>query len=488
MPQSMPSPPLPSRVQIAGAATCAALCLGMTGVVFIATSARAQGDGLGPRQPTTGPATAQRVAGIDARGASPTLAELGRLAVDRPSAFVIALAEQAAEAARLEQARAAWRPSLAFEASLQRQRAEGATTTADVTAGDSTTSQIRLAMGWALFDPTRALRIDARGQLLRAAGVASDEARTRLLAQLFDVYVGAAVADEEVVLVEAQIEGLREQAARSGRRLAAGVDTRLDALEVDAFLEALSAEHARLRGERELRRADLQRLSGLVLEPDAWLRPDWPQTLHDEVHALWSRERRNSAVERQRAVADAALARATAEDRAAGLPTVAVNASVGRLQQKVGSLRPQGSNETQLGASLQWPLDLDGARHARADEAKALSARERAALDDALLRVEAAWRSAGIEFEQSRRQLEALERAAEIAKQTLAATQRAHIAGLRSGLELLNASQRSADAQRAALRTRAAMLQALARASALAAPWDEATLQRLDMAFMARPQ
>jgi outer membrane protein TolC len=474
MPQAMPSLPLPSRFHIAGAAVSAALCVGLAVIVFTATTA------------TT--ARAQRGADSNARGATLTLAELGRLAVGRPSAFVIARAEQAAAAARLEQARVTRRPSVAFEAGLQRQRAEGATTTADVTAGDSTTAQIRLALAWALLDPARALRIDAQDQLLRAAGMASDEARTQLLARLFDAYVGAAVADEEVVMLEAQIEGLREQAARSGRRLAAGVDTRLDALEVDAFLEALNAERARLRGERELRRADLQRLSGPSLDPGAWLRPEWPQVLHDEVQALWSRERRNTAVERQRALADAALARAAAEDRAGGLPTLAVNASIGRLQQKLGTSRPPASNETQFGATLQWPLDLDGGRRARADEAKAQSAREHAALDDAMQRVEGAWRSAGIEFEQTRRQLDALERAAEIAKLTLAATQRASIAGLRSGLDLLNASQRSADAQRAVLRSRAAMLQAFARASALAAPWDEATLQRLDMAFMARPQ
>lgn len=463
----MPSQPLPSRLHTVVAAAWAVLCVGLAVNAFTATSA-----------------WAQRSA---ARGAALTLAELGRLAMLRPSAFVIARADQAVEGARLEQARATRRPTLAFEASLQRQRAEGATTTADVTAGDSTTSQLRLAMGWALLDPGRTLRIDAQGQLLRAAGVASEEARTQLLTQVFDAYVGAAVADEEVALVEVQIEGLREQAARSGRRLAAGVDTRLDALEVEAFLEALSAERARLRGERELRRADLQRLSGLASEPDAWLRPEWPQALRDEVQALWSRERRSTVVERQRAVADAAVARADAEGRAAGLPTINLNASVGRLQQKVGALRTPASNETQLGATLQWPLDLDGARRAQADEAKALGARERAALDDALQRVEGAWRSAGLEFEQSRRQLEAQDRAAEIAKQTLVATQRAYIAGLRSGLEVLNASQRSADAQRAALRTRASMLQALARASALAAPWDDTTLQRLDMAFMARP-
>jgi outer membrane protein TolC len=482
-------PPFPFRAHAIGRAAAAlrgACVLAMLAGAWPA--ATAQGDGLGPRSGVAAPAALSRAATANARGATLTLAELGRLAVVRPSAFAVARAEQSAEAARLEQARATRRPTLAFEASLQRQRAEGATTTADVTGGASTTSQLRLALGWSLLDPARAGRIDAQARLLRAAGMASDEARTQLFSRLFDAYVGAAVADEETALVEAQIEGLREQAARSSRRLAAGVDTRLDALEVDAFLEALSAERARLRGERELRRAELQRLSGLAAEPDAWLRAEWPQALRDDALGLWSRDRRNTEVERLRAISDAAAARAEAERSAAGLPTIALNASVGRLQQKVGTLRPPASNESQLGASLQWPLDLDGSRRAQVEEARAQSARERAALDDALLRIEGDWRSAAVEYEQAQRQLDAQQRAAEIARQTLEATQRAYIAGLRSGLDVLNASQRSADAQRAALRTRAAMLQALARATALSAPWDEATLQRLDMAFMGRPR
>lgn len=416
---------------------------------------------------------------------APTLTELGRAALERPSPLLVARAEQAAEAARLAQAKATRWPSLAAGASVQRQRAEGAATTADVTGGDSTSVQVQLALSWTLLDTGRGARIDAQGQLVRAAASASDEARTEVLTQLLDAYVAAAVADQELALVDAQMDGLREQAQRSGRRLAAGVDTRLDALEVDANIESLAAERARLRGEREIRRASLFRLSGQEVPALPWLRAEWPVALRDAAQSTWVMERRSAAVTRQRAIADAAAARAEAEAGSVR-PTLTLNSSVGRLNQKIAPLPGQSSNDSQLGLQLQIPFDLDGSRRAKADEAAAQRNRERAALDDAVARVEGAWRAALAEYEQARSQLEALERAAGIARETLAATQRAQLAGLRSGLDLIAAHQRQADAQRSALRARAAMLQALARASALAAPWDVAMLERFDLAFAPR--
>ena len=421
-------------------------------------------------------------------GARPaTLAELGRATLERPSPLQVARAEQAAEAARLAQAKATRWPSLAAGAGVQRQRAEGASTTADVTGGDSTTALGQLTLSWTLLDTGRGARIDAQGQRVRAAESASDEARTEVLTQLLDAYVAAAVADQELALVEAQMDGLREQAARSGRRLAAGVDTRLDALEVETNIESLGAERARLRGEREIRRASLLRLSGQDVQSMPWLRAEWPQALRDAAQSTWVAERRSSGVDRQRALADAAAARAAAESGDLA-PILALNSSVGRLNQRISPLPSQTSNSSQIGLQLQIPFDLGGGRRARADEAAALSARERAALDDAVARVDGAWRVALAEYEQARDQLEALERAAAIARETLAATQRARIAGLRSGLDLIAAHQRHADGQRAALRARAAMLQALARASALAGPWDVAMLERFDQAFAPRPR
>ena len=309
--------------------------------------------------------------------------------------------------AELEQAEAALRPRLSFDAAwiaadspslylvkaIDSHELAANTDFNDPVSFQST--EAGLALRWNLWN-------GGRDQLLREGAQAAVEAREAEVAATYEVLAGAVlaawvelgIARELEQADEASIAALRAGVESTSRRVAAGSALRAEQLSLEVRLAQAQERLESMHLARRLAAATLRRLCGP--DSDAGVGADEaaafapaPETLEAAfAEALASR----SDLRALSSAVTVAEKRFEAEQRS-GRPTLDLE---GRVYGTGLDMDPLlGDPNASLGLGLHWDLADGGARRARRHAAQAAlrdsQARRRAAEENATLEVESAW-------------------------------------------------------------------------------------------------
>ncbi len=290
--------------------------------------------------------------------ASPlALADVVRLALCRNPATRAAWLNAEAQAARLDSARAAYRPTLDASVGQTRRFGDGVTPASE----DQTSADV--ALGWLLYDFGARAATRRQAELTLAAVQASRDATfqdvTRLAVDAYYQWFASAAALEASREAEtAAAETLRA----AGVRQRVGVATREDLLQAQTALSQARLTSLQREGEQQLARGQLAIVLGLpaataldLAAPDAFPADPVLPALAPFLEEA-ERRRPDLAAQAQRvAAADASLEQARAADR----PDLRLSARQGWSRNDDGS-----SDSGSVGVSLNIPLYTGGQRAA----------------------------------------------------------------------------------------------------------------------------
>lgn len=409
----------------------------------------------------------------------------------------VARAAREAGAARGEQARALWRPSVILEGGVSYANGETAVRGAQFSApGFGTSNGVafdtsvtggtasRYALG--LRQPVYSRERSARSESLTLAAEAAQhewvQARQALMLRTAEVYFDAALAAERLQLLQRQQRAVDKAATEAQDRFRLGDRPVTDVHEATARAATLEAERLNAETHLALARHTLADLTGLpatntaLPSPTAALAdalgtmPDW----------LARAERQNPTLK----LAEASLRSAEAQARATSAafsPTVDVVAQLGRERLSgdgdFGTASSTSRNSA-VGVQLAIPLYTGGLRSAQASESRALTAKAQAALDLARQQVAQQTRAAWLDLAVGSSRTTALAASLEASRARLDATRVGLQAGDRTTLDLLNAENDAFAAELALLQARTRLVTDRLRLAALAGELDDATLQR----------
>jgi len=419
-----------------------------------------------------------------------------------PDAAVADAARQAG-AARAQQAKALWRPSVALEGGVAVANSEtsirgaqfsapGFGQTGGVAFDTSVKGGAAGRYALAVRQPVYSRERDARGRALEiasdAAQVEWSQARQDLMLRTTEAYFAAALAGQRLQLLGRQRAAV-ERAAREARdRFRLGDQPVTDVHEADAREAALQAEQLDAQTQLEQARATLTDLTGLVADSPLRL-PDAPRI--DDLATLpaWlaRADQQSYVLKLSAAQLQAAQAQASAT-HAALSPTVDVVAQVGGEHLSGEGDFGQASNTSRngaIGVQLSVPLYTGGMQSAQDAEQAALVEKARAELERARQRIAQQTRAAWLDLAVGQSQLKALDAALQATRLRLDATRVGRQAGDRTTQDLLNAENDASAAELTVVAARVRLLTHRLRLASLVGELDEAALQSVNAQLLA---
>jgi outer membrane protein len=411
-----------------------------------------------------------------------------------------ARAAREAGAARAEQARALWRPSVVAEAGAGVTQHETAVRGArfaapafgssgdvsfDTSVTGGTATRWALALRQPLYSRERSARADALAIAAEAAEHAWVDARQSLMLATTEAYFLAALADQRVHLLQRQQQAVDEAAAQARDRFRLGDRPVTDVHEASARAASLQAERLAAETQAALARQALADVTGLpqaasASEPLALPGPPRPAELAPLSDWLARAQGHNAGLQQ----AEARLRTAQAQARASGAafsPTLDAVAQLSHDRMAgdgdYASSASQTARQAAIGVQLTVPLYTGGLRSAQHAEARAAVDEARAGLERARQQVAQQTRSAWLDLAVGERQTAALEAALQASRARLDATRVGREVGDRTTLDLLQAENDAAAAELALLQARVHLLAGRLRLAALAGELDDTQLQ-----------
>lgn len=444
--------------------------------------------------------------------ATPVAADTGfsdawRAAQRADATLAVARAARDAVAPRADEAAGLWRPTVTARATAGLATAEQSTRGARFATpafGESTgvafdTSTVGgAATRWAVTARAPLVSADLTARA-RQLGLSVDQAtiewqaaRDDALLRLAERYLGAALAQESLAVVETQLGAVTRTATEVQDRFRLGDVPVTDTLEARARLAALRAQRAAADGERSVQRHGLAVLVGT---PEPALAPRLPtgRTLPPPpplAEALAQAERAHAPV-RARELA-IAVARAEAERWAPGRGwSVDVVAEAGRDRIAGSGAFGGGASfavsQQLVGVQVSVPLYTGGVREARRAEAVLQVARAEAELAQAREAAREQARAAWTRLSAAGERLTALEDAASASAARLEATRLGQQVGDRTTQQLLDAELAAAEARLAVAQARVAWWLDRLRLAAVTGTLDEGLERALDADAAPRP-
>ncbi|MGY4829226.1 TolC family protein [Sphaerotilaceae bacterium SBD11-9] len=409
----------------------------------------------------------------------------------------LARAAREAGAARGEQAKALWRPSVMLEGGVSYANGETAVRGAQFSApgaGSSTGvafdtsvtggTASRYALG--LRQPVYSRERSARGESLSIAAEAAEhewvQSRQALMLRTTEVYFNAALAAERLHLLQRQQQAVDKAAAEARDRFRLGDRPATDVHEATARAAMLEAERLSAETQLALAHNALADLTGLPVNTAPLPLPGAAPV--DDIGSLadWlaRAERQNPGLKLAEALLRSSEARARAS-AAAFTPTLDLVAHVAgeRLSGDgdFGSASSAARNSA-VGVQLAIPLYTGGLQSAQATEDRALTDKAQAALDQARQSVSQQTRAAWLDLAVGKSRSAALAASLEASRARLDATHVGLRAGDRTTLDLINAENDAAAAELALVLARTQLITHRLKLAALAGELDDATVQQ----------
>ena len=413
-------------------------------------------------------------------------------------------AARAAGAARGEQARALWRPSVVAEGGVSFAGADSAVRGArfsapgfgqsdgvafDTSVTGGTASRLALSLRQPVYGRERSARSEALQIAAQAAEFEWRQAQQELMLGTAQAYFDAALAAERLRLLQRQQQAVERTAVEAQDRFRLGDRPVTDVHESGARAAALRSERLAAETQRQLARHALADLTGLPADDAPLPLPGEPR--FDDLATLADWLARAHAGHPGLKLAETQVQAAEAQARASAdafSPTVDVVAQLARDRLSGSGDFGHGSSSGRnaaIGVQVAVPLYTGGLRGAQHAEGRALADKARAELERTRLQVAQQTRAAWLDLAVGRSQDAALAAALQASRARLDATRVGLQAGDRTTLDLLNAENDAAAAELALLESRARLINRRLRLAALAGELDEPALQQANAQLQA---
>ncbi|MBL8435594.1 MAG: TolC family outer membrane protein [Zoogloea sp.] len=328
---------------------------------------------------------------------------------------------------------------------------------------------------WATLRQAGAQVVEAEALLVQT--------RQQLATRLVEAYFELLLADEQIMLIQAQTDAHTSQLDAARKSFAAGSGIRTEIDEAQARLDLDAAQALEARQQSQLARRRLQQLvaepfSGVArLDPERLRRA--PPVAGELDSWLALAEENSPEMQALRARLEAA-SQELAKARARHLPTLDAVAQANRgVSDNINRIDTR-SNQASIGLQFNMALFSGGAVDAAVRQARAelTRAEENLAVQrqDLSLRLHREHRG----VTEGLLRIKALEQAVASAAQLSVSSRRAYQAGARTTLDVLNAEQQLHAARRDLAQARYATLAAHVRLQVLAGAFDDDSLARLN--------
>lgn len=316
------------------------------------------------------------------------------------------------------------------------------------------------------------------------AGTRYDGEREQLVLRVAEVYLGVVVAQEALRVEQAELAAVRQQRDRAQARFEVGHGKITEVHEAQARLDAVRARLLTAQSQLELSQARFSETVGSAPQQLAPMADGFAPRLPEPASlAVWQArgEAGNTLVRSQRSALDIAGAELDKNSLKAR-PTIDLVASYGAKNQSGGLsalVAPNGERNASIGLQLNVPLYAGGGLDSRQREAVARRAEAEqqlaAARRDVRLKVQEGY----LAVTTGVARVAALEQALLSARSALQATTLGRDVGTRTALDVLDAEQRVASAERELVQARADYLLGRLRLSAAAGELSEESLRAL---------
>jgi outer membrane protein TolC len=350
-------------------------------------------------------------------------------------------------------ARSAFLPNLSGDASIMSQRVNLAAMGVAFDEPDFTVPGVvgpfkvldaRVRLTQAVYDRAALDTVRAAEGTMRAAALATDDARNRIVLMVGSAYLEAVAARSRLQLAQAQVATAVAVRQKAEQQQAAGLGTPLDLSR--ARVDELTAQQHLLSLEAEVAKAkiELARMIGMPpgaeydVASDLPYAPPPPMTLEAAVAQALARPDIAAAAEQL-----AAAERSRDAARGGRLPSVLVVADVGASQ----AMSEPARATYMVAGVVRVPIWQGGRAGARVEQASAAVAQRRAEVDDLKARAESEVRRVYVDLRTADGRVGVARESLTLTRETLAYVQRRHDNGLTEDVELARARESVAAAE-----------------------------------------
>ncbi|MFT3966184.1 MAG: TolC family outer membrane protein [Sphingobium sp.] len=382
------------------------------------------------------------------------------LALEADPTWLAAQARQRADAQERAIARASLRPSLSYSYDRARnwsditERRSSGDLSNEITYNSYSSS---FMLSQALFNAAAGARYKAGAARAEAGAYTQDRARQALAVRVLQAYSDLLFALDDLKLAQAHARALDEDFQRVERFVLLGEGTRTDRAEVEAQQHLAAARVLEAQDRLRTARNGLRILIGPVPlgAPVDLDETCLVQIGPSEPLALW-KERllaHNPELAAQRSMVKAAEA-GVSQQRAAGLPTIAMFARHRTSDSDGENLIGQHFRTAAIGVQLRLPLYAGGGVAASTRQARNMLEEAQHKLDAATFELNDDLEKQYNLVEISPRRIDAYARAASAAAERVQATRRSIVGGERTNLDALDAERQRLEALRDLSRAR----------------------------------
>lgn len=365
-------------------------------------------------------------------------------ALSNDPAYAAARAEFRATQERSPQARAGYLPNASLTGRADRTKSEfetGPSATTD-------TSSYTLSLSQPIYRPQTWIAIDQANLQVVSADAKVRDALQDLIVRTAQAYFDVLLAQDNVMLSEAQKRAIGEQLAQAKRNFEVGTATIVDTYEAQAKYDLAVAKEIADRNDLEIKQRALQQLIGKVAPSLSPLKDQVSLPLPtptDMEQWVASAEKESLTIAQLRAAFDIA-AKEIDRTRAGHMPTLDLTGSYFNATNTASALATK--EQTAVGLVLTIPLYSGGATQSRVREA--LSNKDRAEQDLERTRraVAQSVRQSFLGVTNGVAQVKAFEAALVSNQSSLDSTILGREVGVRTGVDVLNAQQQLFQARR----------------------------------------
>jgi len=290
-----------------------------------------------------------------------------------------------------------------------------------------------------------------------------------LLDRLGTTYVQRLFSEELVALAQAQVDAFASQAMAAERRFAAGEGTRTDIAEAAASFAFSRAQLVEATDQRDIAARNLNRITGLPSPPLRGLAEDTrPQPMAYASVGEWidSGYAQNPAIQARKYLVEAARTDVN-RNRAGHLPRIDLVANAVNSQSESISTLNQQVRQYSAGVQISVPIFSGGGVDASVTQALAEVSRVEAQLEGELRQLDVDIRRQYQITQTGLAKVEALKDALLASSVALEGAQRGLVAGVRTTVDVLDATRRLFLARRDLVQSRYEVLLARLRLQAL---------------------
>jgi outer membrane protein len=389
-----------------------------------------------------------------------TISEAYRRALQQDTVFESARYALDAAQEKLPQARADLLPNVNAGFNASSQKGDASFGDAPYMARDARTRGWSLQLNQPLFRLANWIAYDQADAQIRQADAQFSQAQQDVVLRVAQVYFDVLVAEESLAVTETQLNAVEQQLGLAKRNFDVGVSTITDTYEAKSRFDLATSQRIAAMNDLVNKRAEYERVTGeeprdlLELRSDVSLPKPSPADLPSWLTAA----REQNPVVRVQLAAQEVAKKEIAKNRAGHAPTLDLTASYGRNYSSGNLTSPADidtrARSTQVGVQLNIPIYSGGGTESRVREAASNYYKARADWEAARRQAATTAKQAYTAFDSGQSQIDALQSAVESSRSSVEANKVGYRIGSRINIDVLNAEQQLATAQRDLVKTK----------------------------------